>query len=93
MISPADVEKIARLARLELTEQEKVTFSTQLDGIIGYINQLNSLDTSGIEPTAHAIEVNNVFRDDVHTPFADRDLILNNAPQQESDAFVVPKIV
>jgi aspartyl-tRNA(Asn)/glutamyl-tRNA(Gln) amidotransferase subunit C len=59
-----DIEKVARLARLELSKEEKETFGNQLEQILTYMEQLNRLDTTGVEPTSHAIPIYNVFRDD-----------------------------
>jgi len=59
-----DIEKVARLSRLELSEQERETFGNQLEQILTYMEQLNRLDTAGIEPTSHAIPVYNAFRED-----------------------------
>jgi aspartyl-tRNA(Asn)/glutamyl-tRNA(Gln) amidotransferase subunit C len=59
-----DIEKVARLARLELSEEEKETFGNQLEQILTYMEQLNQLDTTGVEPTSHAIPIQNVFRED-----------------------------
>ena len=65
MITIKDVEHVAQLARLELTEEEKVKFSSQLSSVIEYMNQLNEVDTTGVEPMAHPYPLGNVMREDV----------------------------
>ena len=87
------VEYVAALARLNLNEEQKIKMLDDLDKIIGYVDKLNELDTSGVEPTAHILPVKNVFREDVSQPSYDRELILKNAPVQEDGCFKVPKIV
>jgi aspartyl-tRNA(Asn)/glutamyl-tRNA(Gln) amidotransferase subunit C len=85
------VEHVARLARLELSEAEKEEFTLQLNEILTFVEELNQLDTTGIEPTAHAIPVNNVFRPDQVQPSLDPELVLANAPDRIGDFFKVPK--
>lgn len=93
MISREQVRKVAHLARLELTEQEEVEFTTQLGSILDYFQQLSELDTSKVKPTTRAIEVTNVTRADELQPFADRESILAIAPEVKGDFFKVPKIL
>jgi aspartyl-tRNA(Asn)/glutamyl-tRNA(Gln) amidotransferase subunit C len=88
-----DVQYVARLARLHLTEEEIRTFQAQLDHILSYVRQLSRLDLSAIEPTSHARPLANVFRKDVVTPGLDRDDVLRNAPANANEQFSVPKIV
>jgi aspartyl-tRNA(Asn)/glutamyl-tRNA(Gln) amidotransferase subunit C len=88
-----DIEKVARLARIELSEEEKATFGKQLDQILNYMEQLNRLDTAGVEPTSHAIPINNVFREDETKPSFSRGEVLEIAPDQEADHFRVPRII
>ena len=88
-----DIEKVARLARLELSGEEKETFSNQLEGILGHMEHLNKLDTTGVEPTSHAIPVYNAFREDQIRPSFPRDDVLGIAPAQEDDHFKVPRII
>lgn len=93
MISREQVRKVAHLARLELTEQEEVEFTTQLGSILDYFQQLSELDTSKVKPTTRAIEVTNVTRADELQPFTERESILAIAPEIEGDFFKVPKIL
>lgn len=93
MIDLEQVRKVANLARLELTTEEEAQFTTQLNDILGYVEQLNELDTTDVAPTTRAIEVNNVTRPDELTPFPAREAILSGAPEAEEDFFKVPKIL
>ena len=88
-----DVKYIAHLARIHLTVEEIASFQSQLDGILVYVDQLKELDVSDIEPTAHAIPVQNVLRDDVVRPSLDHDVVMQNAPSEVQGQFKVPKIV
>jgi len=88
-----DIEKVARLSRLELSAQEKETFGNQLEQILAYMEQLNRLDTTGIEPTSHAIPVYNVFREDEVRPSFPRDEVLEIGPEREDGHFKVPRII
>jgi aspartyl-tRNA(Asn)/glutamyl-tRNA(Gln) amidotransferase subunit C len=88
-----DIEKVARLARLELSEEEKVTFGSQLEQILTYMEQLNKLDTSGVEPTSHAIPVYNVFREDEVKPSFPQEEVLTIAPDEGDGHFKVPRII
>jgi aspartyl-tRNA(Asn)/glutamyl-tRNA(Gln) amidotransferase subunit C len=92
-ITKADVEKVARLARLAITEGEKDTFAQQLSQILTHVEKLNQYDTRGIEPTATVLGQVNVFRDDVVRPSLPVEQALANAPEREADAFCVPKII
>ena len=94
-ITIKDVEYVAKLARLELTEAEKDNFARQLESILGYIDKLNELDTRNIQPTSHALNITNVMREDimVKCPENIRNNILNNAPERESDFFRVKKVI
>jgi len=88
-----DIEKVARLARLELSEEEKVTFGNQLEQVLTYMEQLNRLDTAGVEPTSHAIPIYNVFREDeTRSPFPQEE-VLGISPDQEDGHFKVPRII
>lgn len=88
-----DIEKVARLARLKLTEEEKATFGNQLEQILNYMEQLNGLDTTGVEPTSHAIPISNVFEEDEVKPSLLRKEVLSIAPEEENGHFKVPKII
>lgn len=88
-----DVRYVANLARLNLTDGEVAEFQSQLDHIVEHFNQLCSMNVDAVEPMAHATPIQNVFRDDVVRPGLERDVILNNAPQQASGLIMVPTIV
>ena len=93
---PEDTSKIAyvaHLARLHLTDAEMAKFSAQLQDILAYVAKLNELDVSNVEPTAHATPRSNVLRQDEVRPSIDREKVLRNAPVQERDLFIVPKII
>ncbi len=92
MIEIKDVEHVARLARLNLTEEEKVKFSKQLGDILKYMEQLNEVDTTGVEPMNHPIDFSNVMREDVARYDCSREELMANAPEVEQDYFKVPKI-
>ena len=91
IISDETIEYVAILAKLELSEEEKEQAKKDMANMLDYIDTLNELDTSGVEPMSHVFPVNNVFREDVVTNEDDRDEILANAPEAKDGAFVVPK--
>lgn len=88
-----DVEYVAHLARLALDENEKALFQKQLEKIVGYINDIASVDVAGVEPMAHSTSSRNVFRRDEPLFGLDRETVLTNAPAQDGRQFLVPKIV
>ncbi len=92
-ISRADVEHIAMLARLKLTEEEKDTYSEQLSKILDYIDKLNQLDTTDVEPTSHVLQITNVFRDDEPAKSLPTDKALKNAPDRKDNFYRVPRII
>jgi len=94
-ITKKDVEYVARLARLELSAEEKEKFAGQLESILSYIDKLNTLDTKNIQPTSHAISLNNVWREDelAQCPESAREMLLSNAPEREDDFFKVKKVI
>jgi aspartyl-tRNA(Asn)/glutamyl-tRNA(Gln) amidotransferase subunit C len=92
-ITRKEVEHVARLARLELTEEEKVLFTSQLDGILAYVDKLNELNTDGIVPTSHAVPMENAFREDLVIPSIGLDNALANAPDRSGNFFRVPKVI
>jgi aspartyl-tRNA(Asn)/glutamyl-tRNA(Gln) amidotransferase subunit C len=92
-ITRAEVEHVARLARLELSDEEKETFTSQMDAILAYVEKLNELDTSGIVPTAHAVPMENAFRDDLVNPSIGVENALANAPDRVEGFFRVPKVI
>lgn len=92
-LTKAEVEHVARLARLELSQAEQEEFTGQLNDILNFVAKLNELDTSGIEPMAHAIPVFNVFRPDQTAPSLDVESVLANAPDRVDQFFKVPKVL
>ncbi|MDC0302938.1 Asp-tRNA(Asn)/Glu-tRNA(Gln) amidotransferase subunit GatC [bacterium] len=92
-ISADDVRKVAQLARLNLPDDKIATYTEQLESILGYVSQLEQVDTTGVPETTRAVEVTNVTRNDGVDPTPVREEILNQAPQREGDFFRVPKIL
>lgn len=88
-----DVAKVALLARLRLDPHELDLFTDQLRSIVSFVEQLQELDTEGVEPLAHGIEVRNVFRDDVRGEPLPREDALANAPKRNVDSFLVPAVL
>lgn len=93
MISREDVEHVARLARLALSDAEVERMREQLSGILAYIDTLRALDTAGVEPTSHAVPLVNVMRDDEPRPCLSQDEALANAPDRSDVFFRVPRII
>lgn len=91
VISDETIEYVGILAKLELSDEEKEQAKKDMGSMLDYIDKLNELDTSGVEPMSHVFPVNNVFREDVVTNGDNRDDILANAPEQKDGSFVVPK--
>ena len=91
IISDETIEYVGILAKLELSDEEKEQAKKVMANMLDYIDTLNELDTSGVEPMSHVFPVNNVFREDVVTNGDDREEILANAPEAKEGAFVVPK--
>ena len=87
------IEKAAKLALLDLTEEEKETFSEQLGDILNYFKKLNDLDTSEVEPTTHAIDLKNVYREDVPKSSLSNEDALKNAEHKEDGYFKAPRIL
>lgn len=88
-----DVEHIAHLARLRLTEEEKEKFGSQLSSILTYVEKLNEIETSGIEPTSHVLAIGNVMREDALQPSLPAEDALINAPDQTDFFYRVPRII
>ena len=88
-----DVEHIAKLATLEFTDAEKEKFTHQLNQILEYVEQMNKLDTSRIEPLSHVIELSNVFRVDEVKQGVSTEEALKNAPSKTEEFFKVPKVI
>lgn len=91
--SDLNIDYLANLARLALTDEEKVRFARQLGDILHYVEKLNQVDVSGVEPMAHAAPVFNVWQDDVPRPGLTVEQALRNAPLQRENMVVVPKVV
>lgn len=92
-ITLEEVEHVARLARLDLSEADKERMRSQLDSILSYIDKLRRLPTEGVEPTSHAIPMTNVMREDEARPSFPAEEMLANAPERDADFFRVPKII
>ena len=92
-ITLEDVEKVAKLARLDVSPAEKEAFAKQLSQILTHMETLRQYDTEGIEPTATVLGEVNVFREDVVRPSLTVDKALANAPERDADGFSVPKII
>ena len=92
-LTQEDVLHVARLARLELTDEEVDRFTEQLGAVLEHAAGVAALDTSGVPPTAHPLPLENVLRDDVVTPSLDRDEVLAQAPAAEGGRFKVPPIL
>ena len=91
VIDDAAIEYVGILAKLELSEEEKEAAKKDIGRMLDHIDQLNELDTSGVEPMSHVLPMRNVFREDVVTNGDGREDVLFNAPEQKEDMFVVPK--
>lgn len=88
-----DIRHVARLARLSLTEDELKSFESDLNNILRYVEQLREVDTEGVEPTSHAVRLENVMREDRVEPSLPVDEALANAPDRSDDYFRVPRIL
>jgi len=92
-LSKADVEKVSLLARLKLTDDELATMTRQLDQVIQYVQQFGELDTSDVQPMAHAADLTNVFADDVLRASLSREAALANAPKRDDACYLVPPVL
>ncbi len=92
-ITEEQVKKVAKLARLDLTDEEVKEFTAQLESILQYMEKMNQLDTEKVEPLAHCLPITNCFREDVIKESLDVQKALANAPQSDGDFFKVPKIL
>ncbi|WP_217595374.1 Asp-tRNA(Asn)/Glu-tRNA(Gln) amidotransferase subunit GatC [Cohnella sp. GbtcB17] len=92
-ITAKDVEHVANLARLTLTDDEKEQFTGQLNAILKYAEKLNELDTAGVEPTSHVLPMSNVMREDARKASLPIEKVLRNAPEAEDDQFKVPPVL
>jgi aspartyl-tRNA(Asn)/glutamyl-tRNA(Gln) amidotransferase subunit C len=92
-IARADVERVALLARLRLTENETVQLTAQLDAILTYMDKLNEIDTTHVEPFSLAVDRTQVYREDQATNKPNPEALLANAPERDNSFFKVPKIL
>lgn len=92
-IDESQVRKVAKLSRLDLTDEEVKEFTGQLSSILDYMAKMNELDTENVEPLAHCLPINNVFREDVPCESLGTEKTLANAPQRDGGFFKVPKIL
>jgi len=88
-----DIESVAYLSRLELSEEEKEKFTGQINRLLENFEKLQELDTENVEPTSHVIPVANVFRKDESRPSLPADEVVSNGPQVAENCFVVPRVV
>ncbi|MBS5914591.1 Asp-tRNA(Asn)/Glu-tRNA(Gln) amidotransferase subunit GatC [Paenibacillus macerans] len=88
-----DVEHVAKLARLHLTDEEREMFTEQLNAILQYAEKLNELDTDQIEPTTHVLHLSNVMREDVVKESLPPEKVFLNAPDEEDGQFKVPAVL
>jgi aspartyl-tRNA(Asn)/glutamyl-tRNA(Gln) amidotransferase subunit C len=93
VISRKDVEHVARLSRLALSDAEIEKMREQLAAILAHIDTLRALDTEQVEPTSHAVPMENVMREDEPSPSLPQDAMLANAPDRSADFFRVPRII
>jgi aspartyl-tRNA(Asn)/glutamyl-tRNA(Gln) amidotransferase subunit C len=91
-ISRAEVEKVSLLARLRLSDEELDRMTRQMGDILGYFDLLSEVDTDGVEPMAHALDVANAFRNDSVQPSLDREAALANAPHHDGECYLVPAV-
>lgn len=92
-VTKETIEHVAKLARLNLSEQEEERLTSEMEAIIAYVDKLNELDTSNVVPKEHVIPMRNVLREDIARESYDRDKILANAPVSQDGCFKVPKVV
>jgi aspartyl-tRNA(Asn)/glutamyl-tRNA(Gln) amidotransferase subunit C len=92
-IDVAEVEYVAKLARLSINPEDKPVMAKQLAGILDYIDKLNQLDTKKIPPTTHILQINNVYREDEVRESLPKEIALENAPDKEGPFFRVPKVI
>jgi len=92
-IDDKTVRHIAKLSRIELTDEQVATFGSRLASTLEYFNKLSELDTDGVEPMPHAVELRNVLADDVPAASLPTEAALANAPQRDGAFFMVPKVI
>jgi len=93
MAKQIDIDHVARLSRIALTDEEKATLAGQLDSILDYVNKIDELDTEGVEPAAHPIPFQNVWRADEPTGELSREEALRNAPESRQGMVAMPRVV
>ncbi len=93
IISKNDVEHVAKLARLEVSEEEKEELTGQLNNILDYVSKMNKIDTNNIKPTSHVLHLKNVFREDVAKENLNREKVFLNAPEHDGEHFIVPQVI
>jgi aspartyl-tRNA(Asn)/glutamyl-tRNA(Gln) amidotransferase subunit C len=92
-LTRADVEKVSLLGRLRLSEPELEKMTEQLGRVVGYVEQLAEVNTEGVHPMAHALDMHNVFRDDALAASLPREAALANAPKRDSECYRVPAVL
>ena len=92
-VTESDIQTVASLSRLKIRPDESARVLANLNEILSYVENLNKIDTSNVEPTTYALPMQNVFRADVVKPSLERDLALSNAPLQEDGYFKVPRVL
>lgn len=92
-ITKDNVLHVAGLARLDLSQEEVARYEVELNDVLEFMEKLNELDTQGVEPTTHVLDISNVFRQDIVVASSDVEEILANAPDREDDYFKVPSIL
>lgn len=93
MAAAVDIAKLARLAKLELTDEEQESFGRQVGDILTFVEKLSELDTEGVEPMTSALDVDNRFRDDAPTPSLSSDVATKTAPESAEGFFLVPPVL
>lgn len=92
-VSRDDVRHVAELARLDFSEEEEARMADQLSQILGYVDKLDELDTSGVPPMSHVLDITNVFRKDEIEERIDRGQVLEPAPETDDEYFLVPQVI
>lgn len=92
-VPPEEVKYLARLAKLELSDTEIDNYSKKLSVVLDYMDKLNQIDTSDVEPLTHPVDISNVFRDDVSINSLPHEAALRNAPLHDGNYFLVPKVI
>ena len=93
IITKKDVEYVAKLSRVAITDADVAKYQDQLERILGYVGKLKEADTKNVAPSAHPLELSNVWRDDAAKPFPDREALFKNAPEMEETFYRVKKVI